>query len=100
FRLHFFGAVLALRERLPAELRDAGLLGAYAAEAGAQSGAEWDDTVAAWERAGPPLPLSELGAAAGLDGTALRALFTAGLVEEDARFGVVWEALEGNGATR
>jgi hypothetical protein len=100
FRLHFFGAVLALRERLPDELRDKGFLGAYAAEAGMSSSADWDEAVAAWERTGPRLPLGVLAADAGLDRVALRVLFTAALVDEDARFGIVWEALEGAGHSR
>ncbi|HEX6761924.1 MAG TPA: ATP-binding protein [Gaiellaceae bacterium] len=100
FRLQFFGAVLALRERLPIDLQDAGFLGAYAAEAGARSSAEWDAAVTAWAAAAPHLPLVRLAADAGLDPAAIRLLFTAGLVDEDARFGVVWEALEGPGRSR
>lgn len=100
FRVHFFGAVLALRERLPDDLRDAGFLGSYAAEAGIGSSAAWDEAVAAWERAGPVLPLGILAADAGLEPIAMRLLFTAALVDEDARFGIVWEALEGAGRSR
>jgi hypothetical protein len=93
FRLLFYDAVLALRERLPDDVRDAGFLGAYAAEAaGETSGAdEFRAAVREWEQAGGPLPLAQLG----LDELALRLLFTVGLVEEDARFGLVWEAIDG-----
>ena len=74
-------------------MRDAGFLGAYAAEAAGDtsSAVEFRAAVREWERAGPPLPLSQLG----LDELALRLLFTVGLVEEDARFGLVWEAVDG-----
>jgi hypothetical protein len=93
FRLLFYDAILALRERLPDDIRDAGFLGAYAAEAaGETSSAEgFRAAVSQWERAGPELPLAQLG----LDALALRLLFTVGLVEEDARFGLVWEAVDG-----
>jgi hypothetical protein len=96
FRLEFYGALLWLRERLPDGAERVGFLAPYFAELDA-SGLEdlptWDRAVAAWEKAAPePLPLATLRADAGLDRAGLRPLFVAGLVEEDARFGRIFEA--------
>jgi hypothetical protein len=96
FRLEFFGALLWLRERLPESAERVGFLAAYFAEidaAGLPGLAAWDRELAGWEaRAGEPLPLAELREQAGLDRAALRVVVVAGLVEEDARFGGIFEA--------
>lgn len=55
----------------------------------------WHGAVARWEVAFPGfLPVRTMGDAAGLERDAIRLLFAAGLVEEDARFGLVFEALD------
>ena len=55
----------------------------------------WRDAVAQWEDAFPGfLPVRAIADAAGLERDAVRLLFAAGLVEEDARFGLVFEALD------
>ena len=56
----------------------------------------WASSLAQWELAAPHhLPLRALCDAAGLDQTALALLMTIGLVEEDARFGFMFEYLQG-----
>jgi len=106
FRLHVFGAVLQLRAHLPAPDRENGLGfltgyyreldGAGFAAAGSPADARWRQLVASWEALIPGhLPLRALRRSCGLDGLALTLLFTAGLVEEDIRFGPVFEALGG-----
>ncbi len=120
FRLYFYAAVLHLRERvIPAwdgsgalldrfpflrgyfEELDSGLPG----KAGGSEGRirSWWEAVGAWERGAGgalALPLSALQRAAGLDGPGLALLFCVGLVEEDARFGALFEALQGTGWRR
>lgn len=106
FRLHVYAAVLDLRGRLPVPDAQNGLgfLAGYNAEldhagfgAGdAEAVAGWSELLATWEaEAADHLPLRALRAACGLDALALRLLFTAGLVEEDLRFGQIFQALNG-----
>lgn len=103
FRLHVYGAVLALRERLPVPDEGNGLafLTGYYDEldaAGPQETGSWWERLDAWERAGRRrLPLRLLRDAYGLDPLALTLLFTVGLPEEDARFGPLFDALNGLG---
>lgn len=100
FRLRFYAAVAALRDELPAGATEAfPFLDAYFDELDAATAA-WPDAPAQWERGPADLPILRLKEAAGLDETALRLLFAAGLVEEDARFGVVFEALHGAAGRR
>ena len=96
FRLHFYGAVLRLRERLadlPANAFP--FLAGYEDElmaAGAVDAATWSAELARWEEdATMRLPLRELGAGS----LPLALFFTAGLADEDARFGGIWEAAQG-----
>ena len=106
FRLHVYAAVLALRGRLPEPGDDNGLAflrGYYdelAAAGFTQSAPDdatrWWELVDAWERdASVHLPLRALREAYALEPIALTLLFTAGLVEEDVRFGALFEALTG-----
>jgi hypothetical protein len=91
FQLHFYGAALRLREHAPEDLHP--FLHDYCADpdaAGLGQPAAWDEAVEAWERDGA-LPLQRLAHAAGLDRTALHVLFLVGLVDEDARFGTIFE---------
>src|SRR2546423_5309232 len=56
----------------------------------------WRDALAAWERATTThLPLRALREAYQLEHGALTLLMCAGLIEEDARFGLLFEALQG-----
>ena len=74
------------------ELAERGLAGMSAGDACAW----WTAALEEWEEAiGHPLPLRELCEAAGLDQTSLALLMTIGLVEEDARFGFMFEYLQG-----
>jgi hypothetical protein len=96
FRLHFFGAALRVREHVPEERFP--FLNAYAEDveaAGIDTASIWDDAVARWE-GGTQLPLTRLASAAELDAEATHALFVVGLVEEDARFGAIFEELTGH----
>jgi hypothetical protein len=64
----------------------------------ASDGAEasWRDSVSEWEESVPGhLPLRSLTHAAALDAAAVSLLFGIGLPEEDARFGMLFEALQG-----
>jgi hypothetical protein len=103
FRLHVYAAVLALRERLPEPDDENGLdfLTGYYEQldaAGTHDGAEWWASVHAWERAAEGhLPLRALREAYELSGVAMTLLFAAGLADEDARFGQLFEALNGIG---
>ncbi len=104
FGLHWFGAILYLRGLLPvpeSEDRLAFLNGYYAeldafgfADGGAAAQARWQRLLVTWEAGAPGhLPLRALRERCGLDGLAMTLLFTAGLVEEDVRFGQLFEAL-------
>jgi hypothetical protein len=56
----------------------------------------WRDSLLAWERGvDAHLPLRALREAAALDHATMTALMSAGLGEEDARFGLLFEALHG-----
>jgi hypothetical protein len=111
FRLYYFGAVLHLLEQLSLALGSRAaapeqfpFLAGYEAElAGlgleglgpAKASAWWQAALEAWESAAAGhLPLRALRAAAGLDHDALTLLLTTGLLEEDARFGLVFEAAQ------
>jgi ATPase family associated with various cellular activities (AAA) len=106
FKLHVYAAVLRLRERLPEPDTENGLgflrpyydeletAGFAAAERDGE--ARWWTLVRRFERGvAERLPLRSLRDACGLEPIALTLLFTAGLVEEDVRFGHVFEALNG-----
>jgi ATPase family associated with various cellular activities (AAA) len=101
FRLHAYAAVLALRELLPAADERNGLefLAGYYEQldvAGLEEGAGWWTRVHEWERgAQNHLPLRALRIAYELDPVTLTLLFTVGLVDEDARFGQLFEAMNG-----
>jgi hypothetical protein len=106
FRLHVYAAVLRLRGRLPVPDEQNGLtfLSGYYAELGPAGFAEaapddevrWWELVEDWERdARGHLPLRALRTAGRLDPLALTLLFTIGLVDEDVRFGSLFEALNG-----
>jgi hypothetical protein len=101
FRLHAYAAVVALRDRLPAadERNGLGFLAGYYEQleaAGPQQRELWWAHVHAWERdALGHLPLRGLRDAYGLDPLALTLLFTVVLADEDARFGQLFEALNG-----
>jgi hypothetical protein len=74
------------------ELAERGLVGKSVGEACAW----WTAALAEWESAVQyHLPLRALCEAAGLDQTTLALLMTIGLVEEDARFGFMFEYLQG-----
>jgi hypothetical protein len=56
----------------------------------------WLNSLEKWEgKAARHLPLRALRQAAGLDHPAMVSLISIGLIEEDARFGVVFEAMQG-----
>ena len=109
FELAFYGALLRLRASLPGldgpEVRDAfPFLGGYLdqlprwARDTDPTGAwrRWCDEIDAWERAATGhLPIAGLRRAGGLDADAVAMLATAGLVDEDARFGPLLAALGG-----
>jgi hypothetical protein len=111
FRLYYYGAVLRLLDQLALALgsRTAALeqfpfLAGYEAElvglgleglGPAKASAWWHGALWAWEEAAPGhLPLRALRTAAGLDHDALTLLLTTGLIEEDARFGLVFETAQ------
>ena len=74
------------------ELAERGLAGMAASEACIW----WTASLDEWEAAaGHHLPLRALCEAAGLEQTTLALLMTVGLVEEDARFGFMFEYLQG-----
>jgi hypothetical protein len=55
----------------------------------------WREAIGQWEDAYPGfLPIRAIRTAASLDHNAVTLLFAAGLVEEDARFGLLFEALD------
>jgi hypothetical protein len=95
FRLRFYGAVDALRAEVAEGAADAfPFLRGYFAELDATGAEGVRDAAADWEAAAR-LPIGRLRDVAALDDDALTLLFVAGLVEEDARFGVVFELLHG-----
>jgi hypothetical protein len=101
FRLHAYGAVLALRALVSEPDVDDGLAflaGYYEQldELGPSESASWWARVLAWEsEATSHLPLQAMRAAYGLNPLALTLLFTAGLVDEDPRFGRLFESMNG-----
>ena len=61
----------------------------------------WRTALADWEREVPGhLPLRALRVETGLDETSLTLLFGLGLIEEDARFGLVFESMHGHPGQR
>ena len=57
----------------------------------------WCDSLREWEQRAPGhLPLRALREAAGLDHSALALLLAIGLIEEDARFGCLFESMQGS----
>ena len=104
FSLHWFGAILHLRGLLPRSDDDGELrflnryydeLDAFGFDAGGAAAEDhWHRLLAAWEAdADGHLPLRALREGCDLDGLAMTLLFTAGLVEEDVRFGQLFEVL-------
>jgi len=111
FKLHYYAAVLHLLEQVVHsfgsreeafeqfpflvgyhdELVSQGLDGQTLSEAMQ----EWSDALLTWEEAiHEHLPLRAIHQAAGLDYNMLILLLTIGLIEEDARFGLIFEALQ------
>src|SRR5690242_8189254 len=85
-----FGSRAALVEQFP-------FLAGYDEEFGELPGdaAWWRDALRSWEESAPgPLPLRALRESAGLDHGALTLLLATGLIEEDARFGLLFEAAQ------
>ena len=112
FRLYFYAAVLRVVEiaalaceTLEAAFEQFPFLAGYCDEMapfglgdltlGTASG-WWQEALAAWEaRTATHLPLRALREVAGLDHTGVVILMLAGLIEEDARFGQLFAALQG-----
>jgi ATPase family protein associated with various cellular activities (AAA) len=113
FKLFFYGAVLSLFHHVVQvygsseaafkefpfligynnELADGGLAGVNSSEAVSW----WLESLQTWEsKATDHLPLQALRKAAGLDHSALVLLTTIGLIEEDLRFGLVFETMQGS----
>jgi hypothetical protein len=113
FKLYFYGAVLSLFHHVVQvygssesafkefpfligynnELADGGLSGIHSTEAVSW----WLESLRAWEeKATGHLPLRALRKAAALDHSALILLTTVGLIEEDLRFGLVFETMQGS----
>lgn len=113
FKLYFYGAVLSLFHHVVQvygsseaafkefpfligynnELADGGLAGVHSSEAVAW----WHDSLQTWEDKAPGhLPLRALRKSAGLDHSAIILLITIGLIEEDLRFGLVFETMQGS----
>ena len=113
FKLYFYGAVLSLFHHVVQvygssesafkefpfligynnELADGGLAGIHSTEAVSW----WLESLQAWEdKAAGHLPLQAVRKAAGLDHSAIMLLMTVGLIEEDLRFGVVFETMQGS----
>jgi hypothetical protein len=91
-QLLFFGAALAIAERVGQDAFP--FLGDYCGEVGPLAPAAWDALVAAWAQ-GADIPLQRLAAIDGVGADGVRALILAGLVNEDARFGAVFEHFTG-----
>lgn len=113
FKLYFYGAVLSLFHHVVQvygtseaafkefpfligynnELADGGLSGVHSTEAVSW----WLESLQTWEdKATGHLPLRALRNAAGLDHSAIILLTTVGLIEEDLRFGLVFETMQGS----
>jgi len=112
FKLFFYGAVLSLFHHVVQvfgsaeaafkefpflvgynnELADGGLAGVNSGKAVSL----WLESLRAWEKkAVSHLPIRALRQAAGLDHTAMILLTVIGLIEEDLRFGSVFETMQG-----
>ena len=104
FTLWFYAAVAAVREGLGEARERFPFLDGYAAEldaAGADGAEQWTRTILDWEDATEDrLPLRELRVAADIVPRELVLLLAAGLPEQDARFGALFEALQGTGHAR
>jgi hypothetical protein len=98
FRIWFFAAVLALKERLPGAEQELPFLRGYVddIDAAGLDLAAWLEESERWEKAARVrLPLRAVREAGGLDADATVLLFTIGLVEEDGRFAALVAAGEG-----
>jgi hypothetical protein len=112
FKLYFYAAVLhllgqiaqsfetqeALFDQFPFLIAYHNELMSYGLEGVAQAEAEiwWQDAVCRWEKdIATHLPLQALRDSAELDYTSLVLLMSIGLSEEDARFGLLFEAVHG-----
>ena len=110
FRLYYFAAVLHVLDQLSASFgtRAAALeqfpfLAGYQAEVAgldehhsAGADAWWRDVIDVWEKSvSVHLPLRAMRQAGQLDHETMTLLLTIGLIEEDARFGLVFEAAQG-----
>jgi hypothetical protein len=113
FQIHYFAAASRVLDRVAATFASAEaafdefpFLAGYAAELGqrdvvARTSAFWESTILQWERgASTHLPLRVLREAVALDCWALTLFFCVGLTEEDARFGLLFEALQSEGVRR
>lgn len=97
-----FGSAEAADERFP-------FLAGYFSEVSAclegasfpEAHTRWQRGVSEWERVAPdPMPLSALRTATGLSQTDLTILAEIGLPDEDPRFGLVFDVLQGGGGER
>jgi hypothetical protein len=112
FRLYFFAAVSHLLHQLTLTVGSAAqifdqypFLKGYALErdkyepAGLDAGSArvwWEKTLADWEReSNCHLPLRALREGFGLDQSPMTLLLGVGLIEEDARFGLLFESMQG-----
>ena len=98
FKLHCYEAVLRLRELVPGAEEDLAFLRGYYEEIDETGldAAGWAAATLEWERKAPEqLPLVALREAAGIEHDALVLLFVVGLLEEDPRFGELFEGLNG-----
>jgi hypothetical protein len=92
-QLLFFSAALAIRERVGDEAFP--FLADYCSEIGPLGPPAWDALVAAWA-GDADLPLNRLAGVDAIGAEGVRALILAGLVNEDARFGAVFEHFTGH----
>jgi len=98
FKLRCYQAVVHLRALVPGAEEELPFLLGYFTELDETGldAAGWEQSILAWEAESPVrLPLVALRAAAGLEHGAFVLLFIVGLLEEDPRFGELFEALNG-----
>jgi len=112
FKLYFYAAILRVLEQTclalgspEAALEQFPFLGSYHNTLAArglegcplpEASTIWQAAIESWEaRASSHLPLRALRAAAGLNQATLTAWMLAGLIEEDSRFGSIFESLQG-----